>query len=226
MPEALGERVASVRAVLAARGGRPASQVDPRVAASAAHLGLVARLVSPALAAAALGRQLDMRLDGLWWQAELGGPVPLSVPVPGGASPVPPDWHRELLAGVIAPLTAATSRLIPVSDRVLWGNVASGANAAASQVARARPGLAGQAWDAARALFASPWLAREPARPARRSAGQAAACSTGSRPAPGPRGRPSAATASSTRAADQPRPHADCRVPTSPTHSLCTLASG
>jgi hypothetical protein len=165
LPGPLGERIAAVRAVLAARGGRPVSQVDPRVAASAAHLGLVARLVSPALAAAALGQRLDMRLDGLWWQDELGGPVPLSVPVHGGAGPVIRDWHRELLAGVIAPLTTATSRLIPVSDRVLRGNVASGINAAAGQVARSRPGLAGQARAAARALLASPWLAGEASPP-------------------------------------------------------------
>jgi hypothetical protein len=165
LPAPLGERIAAVRAVLAARGGRPVSQIDPRVAASAAHLGLVARLVSPALAAAALGQQLDMRLDGLWGQDELGGPMPLSVPVRDGARPVPREWHHQLLAGVIAPLTTATSRLISVSDRVLRGNVASGINAAAGQVARSRPGLAGQAWEAARALFASPWLACEPNPP-------------------------------------------------------------
>jgi hypothetical protein len=155
-----------VRAVLAARGGRPAGEIDARVAASAVHLGLVARLVSPALAAAALGQHLDLSLDGLWWQAELGGPVPLSVPAPvSGTRPVPGDWHHELLAGVIAPLTIATSRAVPVSDRVLRGNVASAINAAAGQVAAARPGLASPAWAAARALFASPWLAREPGPP-------------------------------------------------------------
>jgi len=164
-PGPLRERIATVRAVLAARGGRPVSQVDPRVAASAVHLGLVARLVSPALASAALGQYVDMRLDGLWGQDEPGGPMPLSVPVPGGTSPVPRDWHHQLLAGVIAPLTTATSRLTSVSDRVLRGNVASGINAAAGQVARSRPGLADQAWEAARALFASPWLACEPSPP-------------------------------------------------------------
>ncbi len=166
LPAPLAERVALVRGVLAARGGRPASAIDPRVAASAVHLGLIARLVSPALAAAALGRHLDVRLDGLWWQPGLGGPVPLSVPVPvPGARPVPGDWHHQLLDEVIAPLTTATSRAVPVSDRVLRGNVASAINAAAGQLAAARPGLACPAWAAARALFASPWLAREPGPP-------------------------------------------------------------
>ena len=138
----------------------------PRVAASAVHLGLVARLVSPALAAAALGQRLDMRLDGLWWQDELGGPVPLSVPVPAPAtSPGPRDWHRELLAGVIAPLTTATSRLVPVSDRVLRGNVASGDQrrrrpGGPVPAGAGRPGAGGGP-----ALFASPWLAGEPSPP-------------------------------------------------------------
>jgi hypothetical protein len=160
-PGPLRARVASVRAVLAARGGLQASAIDLRVAASAVHLGLVARFVAPALAAAALDTRVDMRLDGLWWQDELGGPVPLSVPVPDRGSPAPRDWHCQLLAEVIAPLTTVTSRLAGVSNRVLWGNVASGTNAAAGQVARSRPGLADRAWEAARALFASPWLAAE-----------------------------------------------------------------
>ena len=94
--------------MLAARGCLPVSRIDPRVAASAVHLGLVARLVSPALA---LGQHVDMRLDGVWWRNESGGPLPLSLPAPDGTSPVSRDWHGQLLAEVIAPLTTATSRL-------------------------------------------------------------------------------------------------------------------
>jgi hypothetical protein len=130
------------------------------------HLGIVARLVAPALGAAVLGSPLDMRLDGLWWQDEAGGPVPLSVPA---TRPVPAplgaasagEWAERLLTDVIAPVTDAMSRLAALSGQVLWGNVASGINAAASQVARARPDLAGQAWACARTLFASPRLSRE-----------------------------------------------------------------
>jgi hypothetical protein len=44
------------------------------------HLGIVARLVAPALGAAVLGYRADMPLTGLWWPGEAGGPVPLSVP--------------------------------------------------------------------------------------------------------------------------------------------------
>ena len=56
------------------------AEIEPRVAASAVHLGLAARLTAPALGAAVLRRPLDLRPGGLWWQDVLGGPVPLSVP--------------------------------------------------------------------------------------------------------------------------------------------------
>ena len=159
------ERIASVREALAARGGRPASEVEPRVAASAVHLGLVARLVSPALGAAVLGHRVDLRPGGLWWQDTAGGPVPLSVPAPAGGTGIPGEWDRPLLDEAVAPLTAAVARLVPVPGRVLWGNVASAANAAAAQVARQRPDLAGDAWRAAGRLLASPWLRDEPHPP-------------------------------------------------------------
>lgn len=51
----LRARIGSVRAVLATRGGLAATDVEPRVAASAVHLGMVARMTAPALGAAVLG---------------------------------------------------------------------------------------------------------------------------------------------------------------------------
>ena len=169
---ALLGRVASVRAALAASGGRAAGEIEPRVAVSAVHLGLVARLIAPALGAAVLGCPLDMRPGGLWWQDQLGGPAPLSVPAPTcgpspgqaggpGREPVPGEWDRLLLDETVAPVTAAVALLVPVSGRVLWGNVASAVNAAALQLARQRPDLAGDAWRAAGRLFASEWLRAE-----------------------------------------------------------------
>jgi hypothetical protein len=162
-------RIGSVRATLASRAGRPADEIELKVAASVTHLGLVARLIAPALAAIASQHQLDMRLGGLWWQDTLGGPVPLSVPerdhpVPGnGQSHGPvaePDCHR-LVDDMIAPITAAISGLVPVSHRVLWGNVASAVNGAAQQVAAQRADLGRQAWTVAAAFFSSPRLTGE-----------------------------------------------------------------
>ena len=168
-PGLLLRRIALVRAALAARDGQPPGEIELRVAASVAHLGLVARLVAPALGAAVTGHRVDMRLDVLWWQDTLGGPVPLSIPVAGplaepaggGARDTAEILPRRFLDEVIAPVTRTTRELVPISSRVLWGNVASGINAAASQAAASRPDLTGSAWQAARDWFASPLLGGE-----------------------------------------------------------------
>jgi hypothetical protein len=155
-----------VRAALAGRAGCPPDQVELKVAASITHLGLTARLIAPAVAASASQYRLDLPLSELWWRDELG-PVPLSIPAP--ADP-PPRAHRgltepteryRLLDEVIAPITTATSALVPVSDRVLWGNVASALNGAASQVAAQLPELTREALAAAVSLAGHPRLARE-----------------------------------------------------------------
>ncbi|HTR94263.1 MAG TPA: IucA/IucC family C-terminal-domain containing protein [Trebonia sp.] len=179
--DSVAARVAAVRAALAARGGRDTGDVEPRVAGSAVHLGLVARLISPALGAAVLRCPVDLGLSGLWWQDELGGAMPLSVPAPAdhaseaapseaapSEAPAPeaePAWERRLLDETIAPVTAAVAGLVPVSGRVLWGNVASAINTAAAQVARQRPDLAADAWQVAGRLLADSRLRDEPCPP-------------------------------------------------------------
>jgi hypothetical protein len=144
----LAERAAAVRAYLAAAGGQPAAAVEPRVAASVAHLGLAARLVSPALAAAVLhGRPLGYDLDAVRWQPALGGPVPLSLPDDALHPPVPSPGRlavavaRRLLAG---PLAELADRLAEsgISPHILLGNTASAVNGAATALAVARPELA------------------------------------------------------------------------------------
>jgi FhuF 2Fe-2S C-terminal domain len=144
-PAVLRARVEQVRSALGA-------QPDPdgrRVAASVAQLGLVARLIAPALGVAAThGRLLDLRLNRLRWQPVLGGPFPLSVSgfLPGASSAVPGrgipklavDFHTHLLDGPIRQLSAG----FELSDRVLWGNVASALHSAAAMIGAARPDLA------------------------------------------------------------------------------------
>ena len=108
-----------------------------------------------------------MRLGELWWQDNLGGPAPLSVPAPGDPGPARATTAIRrpsvplFLDNVIAPITAATSDLVPVSARVLWGNVASAVNGAANQLAALRPDLGRGAWTAAAAFFTHPQLSRE-----------------------------------------------------------------
>jgi hypothetical protein len=166
-PVVLGERVSAVRAALAA--DRPAGAVEFRVAASVTQLGLVSRLLSPAIAvAAAYGRVLELDPTAVWWQAVLGGPFPLSVPAdairaeagktgggpgvagdPGHAAGLVRDSLLDGPVRQVVELTAAMS----VSRAVLWGNVASAINGATEMIARAQPGLAGRARMAGAALM-------------------------------------------------------------------------
>ncbi|CAG6396962.1 (2Fe-2S)-binding protein [Streptomyces cocklensis] len=160
------ERAAAVQAYLAAAGGQPAAAVELRVAASVAHLGLAARLVSPALAAAVLhGRPFGYHLGAVRWQPALGGPVPLSLPDdalhPRAATPeqLADAVARRLLAGPLAEL-ADHFRPLGVSPHILLGNTASAVNGAATALAAARPELAAPAH-----AFAAQLLQRPPLRP-------------------------------------------------------------
>jgi hypothetical protein len=150
--DVLRERVSGVRAYLATASDQPPERVAPRVAASATHLGIVARLVSPFLGAAAhSGRFPAIELADIWWQPELGGGFPLSVPVAEE-----PDPDKAFL-GAVGELGAALG-VFSVSERVLWGNVASAVNGAAVALGRTRPDLASRAAAVAAGLLALPPL--------------------------------------------------------------------
>ncbi|MDH6243679.1 (2Fe-2S)-binding protein [Mycobacterium sp. OTB74] len=144
-PVVLEARVGRVRAALAASGRRQPVEIDARVAASVAHLGLVARVISPMIGSAALGHSVTWALTDLAWQDELGGPYPLSVRLAPEASGPP----------AVEAITEAFGRF-GVSPKVLWGNVGSAANSAAQQVARVRPELRTAAQTAADTMLADP----------------------------------------------------------------------
>jgi hypothetical protein len=151
-PEVLRDRVARVRTFLAAGNGRDLEGIPVRVAASVTHLGLTARLVSPALAVAVLtGATLD--LTDAWWQPELGGAFPLSLTARTAAGTV----AATVLDGPVRGLVEAGLRF-SVSGRVLWGNAASAVNGAAAMIGRARPDLAAPASELAARLLAAPPL--------------------------------------------------------------------
>lgn len=110
---------------------------DVRVAASVAQLGIAARLVAPPLGLF-VHSGVWLAVAGLWWQGELGGAFPLATSgqvVDGPDELV--DWLGRLVAA-----TAEFS----VSRRVLWGNVASALNGAASVIGGVRPDLAPRAF--------------------------------------------------------------------------------
>lgn len=168
-PDVLAGRVTAVRNSLAGAGGQHPAAIEPRVAASVSHLGLAARLVSPALAAAVLrGRLLDLDLRDVHWQPILGGPVPLSVPSgwardPGRpGAPATPEHLAELLDrhlvnGGLSELEAAMEPF-SVSTRVLRGNIASAVNGAAAMITASRPRLAQRTRTIASLLLARPPL--------------------------------------------------------------------
>jgi hypothetical protein len=184
-PPTLTARIGQVREGLAATSGDPAGRVEFRVAASVAQLGVAARLLSPALGAAALGAALHIDVGQARWVPALGGPFRLSLPAsrssdtssppegglavppcspPEGGLAVPPcsppegGLAHELLAGPVSELVGEVAAM-SVSSLILWGNVASAINGAAAAIARSRPDLAGRAGAVATAALEFPALA-------------------------------------------------------------------
>ncbi|MEP7026176.1 MAG: (2Fe-2S)-binding protein [Actinomycetota bacterium] len=162
-PEALRDRSTEVRAALAGGSGLRPGAVEFRVAVSVAHLGLVARLLSPAIGAVvSAGRQLTVDPARVWWQPVLGGPVPLSFPADALApvlSGAPGDFGRAVgplretvLAGPVRRLTELAGEL-SLSPQVAWGNVASAINGSGAMIARGTPGLAARAQETCSALL-------------------------------------------------------------------------
>jgi FhuF 2Fe-2S C-terminal domain len=164
-PEDLRQRIAEVRSALAA--DRPPDAVEFRVAASVTHLGVAARLISPALGTAALlGTVLRIDPAEVHWQPVLGGPLPLSLPVPAlagsgdqaGVGQLASELRQSLLKGPVRALTEITAAM-SVSPIVLQGNIASAVSAAAAMITTARPDLATQAATIRSALLNAPELA-------------------------------------------------------------------
>ena len=157
-PEALAGRIGEVRERLAAAAGRPAADVEFRVAASIAQLGLCARLLSPALGAAAAGQVLSVDAAQARWVPALGGPFRLSLADTAVAAEAGAATPTALLAGPVTQIVRAVQAMA-VSPQVLWGNVASAVNGAATMIAAVRPDLTGPAAEAAAAMLRYPPLA-------------------------------------------------------------------
>ncbi|MDT7712593.1 MAG: hypothetical protein QOG46_1282 [Pseudonocardiales bacterium] len=170
-PEVLMDRVLAVRAALASAGGREPGAVELRVAASVAHLGLVARLVSPALAVAVTsGVLLEVDFPSTRWQRVLGGAFPMSLPLDAssdiGDRDMKPELSSEHLAFLLAsrvlegPVRDLVEVTMPlsVSRHVLWGNVASAVNGAASMIATCQPPCADRSLRIAALLLEQPPL--------------------------------------------------------------------
>ncbi|GGU84293.1 hypothetical protein GCM10010211_57770 [Streptomyces albospinus] len=156
--EVLLDRVTSVRAFLAAGSGRPPEAVELRVAASVTHLGLVARLISPVMAATLHSLPPSLPLVRVRWQPSLGGAFPLSIPqdalTPGSRTVLEATSQMagDLLEGPIRELVRAVEPL-SVSPRILWGNVASAINGAATAITTSAPSWGPRAHEVAEVLL-------------------------------------------------------------------------
>jgi hypothetical protein len=163
----LAGQVARVRTALAAAAGIPPDDVEERVAASVFHQGLVARLLSPPIACAALGGWVPrMQLSRLWWRPSDRAPTPVTLPDPHGTSGDSVERLGQLVrlrvvdAGVSS-LTTAVERHAGLSAHITAGNIASCVVGAAAVLARQRPASADLARAVAHEVLRHPRLAEE-----------------------------------------------------------------
>ena len=148
-PDALVERVAAAREMLAERSRVAVDEIEERATASIVFLGLAARLVSPAFACAVLADRVpNLQLDGLWWKPTLGGPWPMARSDSAGSEvtgDLAEDLDDRILRPIVAPVLDAFGRTFAVSPQVLWGNVASSLAGALTMLRTARPDRAAAA---------------------------------------------------------------------------------
>ena len=156
---ALRERVSYVRTALGGEG-----KVEPRVAASIAFQGIAGVLVSPVYAAAVLHATIPMLGPSeLHWRPVAGGPLPMWAAPPRARAVADAGAAAAELAALLdehlTGMVAAVRAVVPVSPRVLWGNVASVVAGANRMVATGRPDAALRAADIAVRLLDADLLA-------------------------------------------------------------------
>jgi ferric iron reductase protein FhuF len=147
-PALLAERVRLVRTTIATRGGVGPDDVEERACASVHFLGVVSRVLAPALGVAALAAVVpDVDPDDIWWRPVAGGPIPMSweaVRGSGVTSAVEAAALIEagVLRRVVAPLVQSFATTFRLSAQVLWGNAASALAGAATMLATSSAVLA------------------------------------------------------------------------------------
>jgi len=179
-PAVLASRIAQTREALAAAAQRRPEEVEWRIAASIAHLGLAARFVAPLMGlAVTTGKVAPVGLAQASWRPILGGPYPLyftesrhtpdsgehasaetQLAAPPSTSDIPTIsrlFATEILDGPVRQLTEAVLRSGSIASGLLWGNVVSGVGGAAKMIQMARPSLSTQA-----TLFVDELLRHEP----------------------------------------------------------------
>ena len=181
-PQALAARIeATLTGVAPGRDPAQITQIPRRIGASVAHLGLMSRLVSGRIGAAALGVLLPTRLEHDRLIPTGRGGSTLSVALPDGtpalkrlaptwldlAPQVRDRWVRDLLGDVAEPVRAAFGAVTRVPPTIATGNLVSSIHGGLAAVAwtrgggRADPGHEACVADVlGRPEFASAWRGR------------------------------------------------------------------
>jgi ferric iron reductase protein FhuF len=154
--------IAAERQRFATAAGAQEAAVEPRVAASLWHLGVAARLVSPALGAAALSGWVP-QLDALRWRHEPASePNRLAIRADDVTGTEVSDtdsaaaaMHAGVVDGVLTPLTDTVAEIGSVSEHLLWGNVWSAFAGAATVIANERPHAGQEAASIVRTLVST-----------------------------------------------------------------------
>ncbi|GAB3210251.1 (2Fe-2S)-binding protein [Marinactinospora thermotolerans] len=135
---------------------------EARVAASIMFLGLAARLVSPALAAACRGALVELPATSLYRCGSQTGPERLhlaearaTVLDPSDPATAAAGLRRTVVEEHLRPLVAAVRGRVRVAERLLWGNAASAVGGAVWMLSRRWPRQADTAEAIADALIGS-----------------------------------------------------------------------
>lgn len=137
-PAALADRVAFARDFLSRRTG---ADIEQRACASINSLGVVSRLVAPALATACLdGLVARVDLDTAHWRAQDGGPLPVAFTVTTGRGVATADEAAAAIVELVIepaarPVLEAYRDRFALSPKTLWGNLASALHGAAGMLA-------------------------------------------------------------------------------------------
>jgi ferric iron reductase protein FhuF len=135
------------RSAIAASMSVDSSRIPLRMAASSFHLNVVARLMSPVIAAAALcGEVPRFTRESVKWLGSTGHAPQFGVtdldwapaPTPTRAAEV---ISQSVLASIVGPFNDTLASALSLSAHVSWGNAISTANGAVTVMSMARPDL-------------------------------------------------------------------------------------
>lgn len=145
-PTVLDTRVGAARRQLARLGGLDPSDLPDRVVASTVFLGLAARLLSAPLAAAALAGAVPVPDPArIHWRPVASGPLPISYETLAATTADLPAALADVVTTVVEPVLTAYRKRFVISEKVLWGNVASALGGAHTMITEAAPAHASRA---------------------------------------------------------------------------------